>query len=156
MWMEKGARSLEHLVQLLLGLLSSCKRAKCLVNVSIDGLGRSYLCLLLLLYLEKSSEAVGMPFFFVLPASVGMPAGQSQAVIPSDQTVCRWVGWAEISGGSLSCTEMQRSPCLVRQHFLPLQLGLGQGKSKLSLWAVLANSLLLSTADHDFTFNYLH
>lgn len=73
--MEKGAKSLEHLVQLLLGLLSSCKRAKCLVNVSIDGLGRSYLCLLLLLYLEKTLEAVGMPFFFVLPASVGMPAG---------------------------------------------------------------------------------
>lgn len=50
----------------------------------------------------------------------------------SDSLQVSWLG-RDFGRVLVFCAEMQRGPCLVRQHFLPLQLGLGQGKSKLSL-----------------------
>lgn len=102
---------------------------------------------------EKSLE--GLLYFLFLPPSSRMSADQSQAIIP-----CSWsdshqgisLVW-KFEGVLVSAA---LGPSLAGQHFSSLQLELGQRKNKLSLWAVPTNSLLLSTANHDFMFNYLH
>lgn len=138
-----------------LDLVSSCKGAKCSDKLSIDGFWRSGL--FLLLYMEKTWEVLGASFlfFFFLTPSSKMSAGQSQAIIP-----CSWsdshqgisLVW-KFDGVLVSAA---LGPSKAGQHFSSLQLELGQRKNKLSLWAVQTNSLLLSTANHDFMFNYLH
>lgn len=134
-----------------LGLVSSCKGAKCSVKLSIDGLWISELFLLLN---SENTWEVLFYFIFLTPSS-RMSADQSQAVIP-----CSWsdshqgisLVW-KFEGVLVSAA---LGPSQAGQHFSSLQLELGQRKNKLSLWAVPTNSLLLSTTNHDFMFNYLH
>lgn len=59
-------------------LVSRCKRANCSVKLSIDGLWRSDLFLLVLLCLEKTSEVFEMPFSLFLTPFGRIAAGQSQ------------------------------------------------------------------------------